>query len=250
MMKKIIISIICVGLIIGLGYILLPKPVYKPAVWGNPVDGGLKKYQFAHYNIPSDYEMMAYRESLYDNKKFVLFKNKKTTQLFAIFILREIPKIEFNNVEFEDKKIIRTVSRYYMMDIKREENFKLKYLVPFLINEDISDDVKGLAIRDINVTMKKPYETDDTRILTAEGNFKNLGFYRKSNSAFVKYTVPVFSFENPMNGSVAIINDKATGDTIFAFGCSESYRDYDKEEFNNIVKSITFQARPKRIFGF
>jgi len=50
-----------------------------------------------------------------------------------------------------------------------------------------------------------------------------------------------------MKGALTIINDKATGDTIFAFGCIEAYKNFDKNEFITIVKSITFDKESRTL---
>lgn len=247
MFKKILIISIGVTLFIATAYLILPKPLYSPATWSIPADGGLRKFQFSKYLLPEPYKMIGYADSLEDRKVFILFQNQKSGQYYGTFILRELPKVNFDKVTFENKKIKRTIARYYMMDVTTDPNFKLLYLVPLLINEDLKAEFPHAAVRDINVLSKERFETEKTDVLLVEGKFRELGFYRVGDSPFVKYPVPVFSFKYPMKGALALINNKANGETIFAFGCTESFKDFDKDEFKTIVQSITFDKEPRTI---
>lgn len=248
MIKKIVLFVVIVAIISIVGYVILPKPLYQPAVWGMIGDGALRKFQFSKYIIPEKYKMLSYRDNLpTDNKAFILFKNTDSGQYYATFVIKEIPKISFDKVSFENKKIIRTTARYYNFDISTDSNFQLFYLIPCLINEDYSEAIPPVIIRDIKVESKKEIDTEKTKVLLVDGSFQELGFYRMSKSLFIKYPVPVFSFKHPMKGMLAMISNKTNGDVIFAFGCAESYKNFDKNEFINIVKSVTFDKESRTL---
>ena len=237
-------------LLLGVAYVLLPKPLYDQATWSDPVDAGVRKFQFSKYEVPANYEMVSYKHSLYDRKKLVLFQNKNTGQYFGLFILRELPKVNFSKIGFVPKRVEKTfLNRLYVMSFMNDVNLQLLYFLPIFINENYKDEYPKAEVNGIELKGKETSETDKTNILLVEGKFEKLGFGRVSNSVISKYPMPVFSFRQPMNGAVAFINSKKTGETIFAFGCNQFYKTFDKDEFAKIVKTVTFDKEPKAIFG-
>lgn len=244
-------KVLTIFLVLGgviLLYLILPKPTYQPAVWGDPIDGYVRMYQFSKYSVPDNYKFVSYMQSMPDRKKFVAFKNKETQQQIFIFILNELPKVKFEDVEISGTKIKRTIE-YYTQKIRGDTNFSLMYLVPMLKRKDMKEEFPKSEVRGLKSTSRSRLETEKTDILLVEGSFNDLAFYRKSDSPFFKYPVPIFHSDQEMKGALAVINNKATGETIFAFGCNYSYKEFSKEEFVNIVRSITFDKEPKALFG-
>jgi hypothetical protein len=229
-------------------YLILPKPIYHPAGWAKALDGSIRINQFSKYVLPEQYKYMQYLCSTIDRQKCVIFRNQETKQSFFIFILRELPKVRFDDLEISDRSIIRTYT-IYKQDISRAIPFNLRYLVPVFIKKDLIREYPQAEIRGMKVSSQENYETSQTDILVATGTFQKLGFYRKSGSFFFKYPVPIFNAVRDMHGAIAVINNKKNHETIFAFGCNDVSRDYDHEEFLEIVKSVTFDKRPRALFG-
>ena len=237
-------------LIMGTSYVILPKPLYDTATWSDPVDAGVRKFQFSKYEVPENYAMVSYKHSLYDNKKFVLFQNQTTGQYFGIFILRELPKVDFEKINFAPKKVEKTfLNRLYVMSIMNDVNLQLLYFLPIFINEDYKNEYPKAEVNGFELKGKETFETNKTNVFLIEGKFEKLGFYRISDSAVSKYPMPIFSFRQSMNGAIAFINNKKTGETIFAFGCNQFFKTFDKDEFAKIVKTVTFDKEPKAQFG-
>lgn len=247
MLRKILLYsslIIFIGVIV---WFLGPKVPYKPAIWSEPFDAGFRRFQFCKYDLPTPYDMVAYREkndlSPGDRKMFILFKNKQTDQYFSIFRLNEITKIDFKNVVFSSKKIF-PMANQYVFKLRRVDDFDMQYFLPIFKNIDFSNMTPKLEIRNIDIKSQGNLETEKTYILYIKGIFKKLAFYRVSNNFFKKYTVPVLRFKKDVQGVIAIIKDKKTGDVIFSFGCNDTYQTFDEKEYLNIIKSITFDAEP------
>ena len=183
-------------------------------------------------------------------KSLFFFKNQSTGQYFGIFILRELPKVNFEKISFIPKSVEKTIlNRLYVMSIMNDVNLQLLYFLPIFINEDYKEEYPKAEVNGFESKGKETFHTDKTNVLLSEGKFEKLGFYRISDSVISKYPMPVFSFRQPMNGAIAFINNKKTSETIFAFGCNQFFKTFDKDEFAKIVKTVTFDKEPKAQFG-
>ena len=245
MIKKIIlIAVTSLALLFIFAYLVLPRD-YEPSDWWTPADGGLRGFQFSKYTLPENYKMIAYADHTKERQVFIQYRDRDTNQHLALFVLRELPKVDFSKITFEDKKIRKIFAQYSVSDVSTDPNFKLIYLLPFFINEDFSEEYPSALVRGFRETFRETFETEKTKVLMVDGEFQELGFYRQTKDRFVKYPAPVFSYKYPMKGSLAFINNKANGETIFAFGCVKNFQDFDREEFKKIIESVTFDKEPR-----
>lgn len=228
--------------VIAIGFFYFVKP-YRKGIWSQPLDGNMRIHQFAKYDTLSAYEYQDYRHSRTNRNKIAFLENKKTHQYFTIFILREIEKVNFENIEFSTEPAKQT-QKAHIYELYHELPFHLEtYLPLFVPNEDFCGEAH-LTIRSFDLKKKDTLSTLRTDILLAEGEFDSLGFYRKQTHWLKPYTVPVIVSDNKFEGAIAIINNKATGDTIFAVGSVLKGQPFNLEEFKEIVKSIHFTPQP------
>lgn len=243
-MKPWVRNILCLSLLIGLVvYFFVPLIPYRQGLWAHPADEHARIYQFAKYELPSKYEFYAYRHSNTGRNKLVFFVNLETRQYFIIFILREIEKLKFEDVIFSRESVKRGRKAVYHPDIA-DTHIHLETLVPaFLPNEDMSGRA-NVTIRDFDVHNNETLTTDDTDILVTRGIFDSLAFDRKKTHWLKSYTVPVLASNQRFDGALALINNKKTGDTIFAVGSVFEGKPFNYDEFLNIIKSIRFAPEP------
>lgn len=187
--------------------------------------------------------------SLGDKKKFVTFRNKESGQQIFMMVLNELPKLRFEDLTFQKAKMSYPLQEVYRQTIRGNTNFSLRYLVPLFIQKKMTEEFPKAEIRGLELASQERFETATTNFLVPEGTFDELYFHRISEGKLKKYPVPIFHSEREMRGAVAVINSKATGDTIFAFGCNYATEPFDKDEFISIVKTITFDKEPKALFG-
>lgn len=243
--RYILLGIAFVGIFL---FLAIPRATYQPATWSDPIDRTVRIHQFSKYTLPDNYKFVSYMDAMEDRKKFVAFKNKDTGQQIFIFILNELPKVKLSDLEISPKKIGRGYETY-MQTIRGDTNFSLKYQIPFFIKKQMPEEYPNVQVRGLESSSREHFETDTTDVDVYKGRFTDLAFCRLSTSRFYKYPVPIFHAAQEMGGALAVINNKITHETIFAFGCNSFYKSFDEKEFIGIVKTITFDKEPKAIFG-
>lgn len=225
--------------------------LYKYGYLYKSVNDQEYKFAFCKYALPEYYSLKAFRYGgfrtvLFDkknNKNILVYQRDNTGQFLILVQLREFPHIDLSKVTIQE-------SDKFSYTLRRETRelttgFNAIYLVPRIRREDIEKGDK-LVLRPISVTDQKRFNTEVAEVLYLEGEFERLGFWKPSPNLIQRYAVPVFDFKGAMKGGVAVINEKATGKTIFAIGAIRFFNQFNEEEFLNIVKSITFDAEPPK----
>jgi len=239
MKKPIKILIICIIAAASLSlvkYIFLPTP-YKHGDWGQVSYYGHLKYDFCKYIVPETYKYTDYREGR--NKRLIVYTNQKTDQLFIVSKFREFLKINFDNISVKDGKIRRPF-RFEGYSINNK--FDLMYMLPFFRDDELKGASDGIAIKGFKVEGQEEFSTAAADIKYFSGTFTEIGFYKPGEGFFMKYPVPVFKFFKKNKGAIALIKDKKTGDTIVSIGCNVIYKDFNEEEYKNILKTVTFET--------
>lgn len=225
-----------------------------------PFDAHLRQFQFCKYSLPSTYEHITYYYTHFDNpsrtlEHFLLFKNQETGQSLVLSALKEHPGVNFSEVaigatELKDAHRMggSEVRRVYLKENEPSVHMELLHFIPmFYTKKDITKG-QDLFLKGIEVTSRKEFETEKTKALYFNGKFTRIGFFKKSSRWLFQYPATGFDFLKPMQGALAIINDKATGKTIFAVGAQETGRPFREEEFLYVVNSLTFDAEPVKEF--
>lgn len=244
-MKKWIVYLILVLLVlllVGLVKFAFFPTSYRHGDWWEPFDRHLRKFDFANYELPMEYEMVTYRSSDARDQSLLLYKHKNSGQLLTLVIFREHPEVDFNHVMLENGLVKRAFWRTEISPA-RGNFFAVEQLLPFGWRDDIENAGNDVTIKGIQVTGKQTFPTEKTEVLYVNGEFDRLGFYKKSDN-WRPFVTPALDFMGERKGAVAIINDKKTGKTLFAIGCNYKNAEFNEQEFRNIVTSLNFDATP------
>ena len=249
--KKVILivaSIVIIGALIK--YHFLPTP-YKYGDLMQPFNKQEYVYAFCKYEIPKSYKLVTYRDSDVDEKKLLFFKNTETGQLLILMKFRIIPWIDLKLISIQNNTVKYT---YGSERTQLGEGFSYRHLLrikPFR-DDGIPPMDSKLTIRGFQKTdaqSSESIETEHANVRLFEGNFRNIGFYR-SHPGIQSYPVPVFEFSELMNGMIAVINSKNTQETFFVVGAQKFGYAFNKDEFLQVVKSLSFEKNPpKELFG-
>lgn len=218
---------------------------YRDTDWMEPFDRHLRKFDFANYELPDEYEMVTYRWShMTEYNKLLLFKHKASGQLLTLVMFREHPQINFNQIKIEDRRVNRAFWRTEINPV-RGNFFAIETLLPFGWRDDIENAGKDVTIKGIKIdsSSRDSFSTEKTDVLYIRGEFEKLGFYKRSDN-WRPYVTPVLDFVGPRKGAIAIINDKKTGKTLFAIGCNYVNAEFNEEEFRKIIESLDLDATP------
>jgi hypothetical protein len=243
MIKNIVLFILGVSLVVLAIYLIIPATVHREASWSTPIDGGHRYYQFSTYSIPNTYRQKDYRDSSFGRQKLVIYRNDDTQQQFLIFILRELPKVDFARLSTESK--MRITSNRQEQDLGKNPHLSLVYYLPMSLIKEIPLDIPDAIIKGFEVAEASDYETEKTDIKVFRGEFNNIGFQRRSEQRFKEYSTPGFKANTRMEGALALINNKENGYTIFAIGCNaKNEGSYNHDDFIGTIKTITFDPKP------
>ena len=264
-MRKKILTVFGIGVVLLIGYVswfLYPwfaDPEIK-LYMGLPFDWHLRQFQFAKYEFPENYQLLFYRHThltpMEDRgptlEHLLLVENRVTKQLLSLSTLKEVPSVEFSKVTIGEAKL-RDSHRVLSPDMRRTADdaflfIQLRYFLPMLYTKKDITKGRDLILKGMEVAGREEFETEKTKVLLLKGSFTRLGFFKKSPSKIFQYPATGVDFLKPMHGALAVINDKATGKTIFAVGAQETGKPFQEEEFLHVVKSLTFDAEPVKEF--
>ena len=242
-------------------------------IWNPPLEW---QFSFCKYELPATYEFVGFHKGagLEYEKELLFYRSSVSGQGLILLKLREHPKVDLEKVRVMKGKIKKTIN--YSFTTMEKEGVQMQFLFPEFMITDISSTDNDLILKgDALQNSPEFFETERTKVFYVRGSFTQLGFYKSSKSWLKRYPVPVINFYTPQEGAVAVIKSKQTykkiivknrdgiipesklepselrildtlskevGETIFAIGYIDEGKEFNEEEFKQIVKSITFDA--------
>ena len=242
-----------------LGFVIVkqmffPSP-YKGVRWFYSGERAMYfgKYEFAKYNIPKDYRLVTFRHDERFRHGLLLYENKVTGQLFVLTVLKGIPEVSLEKLKTDPNTPEHPFWAADRHPLKHEKHsFSIWDYLPFGWRDDYENSGDDLTLKGIRVVHENQFETEVAQIKWLLGEFQRVEFKKESNN-WRPYVSTALDFAKPMYGAVALLNEKKTGLTTFAIGANTSKGNFDEQEFQKIIQSITFDtissARVEEDFG-
>lgn len=240
--KKLLVILIIIILAGGWFYQSKIKPIMVYMDSWTPAWGWKCIYNFCTYELPKQYEFIEYSYSKKDDSKGeLIFENKNTDQFLMLTKLREYPNIDLKKVNFSSRKVdlkyqLKSYSRIF-------SHFNTLYILPFLCDDSLKNLPDDLTIRGFNPNRKEKLSTQTTDILYMKGRIKDVGLYRP-DKWYHRYPALVFQFDKVYDGAIAIITDKKTKKTIFAFSMVPDGNAFNEDDFKLVLNTLTFDTKP------
>ena len=240
-MKKMKIVLLIVAFLGVLVYLYFPWNLTTEGFW---VPGWWQKslFNFCKYTAPEGYKVIAYSEGAPgygDDKYLIIFQDQNTGQLISVSRLRGFHFVPLNQVEIGNKDFGQPmrITREHILD-----NFKVLTYLPvwhFLRQDNQGKLPQNLLLEGFSVKRKNEFSTDNANVLYLNGSFQKIGFFKRMPFPQA-FATPVFDFLSSQKGSLAILNNKKSNETIIVVSSIASYQNFDEESVKKFIFSLSF----------
>jgi len=217
---------------------------YSNVNWFKPAGRAVHfaKYSFAKYQVPDTYKLITFRHDERYRHGLLLYENKITGQLFVLLVLKGFSKVDLAELETDKAKPKRPLWKAIRYPLGYENHpFSILHYMPFGWRDDYEDADNDLTIKGVQVNSENEIDTNIAKIKWIAGDFEILEFKKQSHT-WRPFISTALDFSKPMNGTIAVMNEKATGSTIFAIGANDGKESFNEDEFRKIVDSIRFDT--------
>ena len=199
-------------------------------------------FNYCKYEIPVGYKLSLYAEGApgYSQERgIVMLENENTKQFILLTKARGFSELSLDHVYVGDKKIPNPI-RHEIEEIS--PIFKVINYLPFwhfLRQDDISKAPDNLMLKGMAVDSKENYTTDTAKVLYLRGSFQRLGFFKEMPFPW-GFVNPAYSFNEPLSGAVAILQNKNSKESIIIISGVPTNQTFDELVFKNFVSSVSF----------